>query len=609
MKSDILGKPELIFDNYSVMDPSDSVRSRKEFGIVAFAGKNFGACMNHLEAFYADKNTEIPQLSADSARLSHNPNKIDSVEKLGIFDYVYLQNIRLFLRVKSDKSTMEMFATIPEFSFVFEPISRQFKMATTPLSKQLASKEASSSPAPVTFGYFTFDQNTRLIPLAHDDDGIYEYPAVGFWTTGLIFSDEDMDNSLSLKQTLWGLAAYFLKNTAINLKLSLIKNSYSFIYVCFNGTSSPRYYKVKKVDMSLHDMKFITLKIEHEKIPNTDTLFDTSILFKQTHLSKQTLIEKETNKSSLSFTKSARLDVSEIGIQAETKEPAFDMEKSFMKYVKQNENFYRETLGKMQEQINLLSQAVLSINQTLSIMNLNNTQSIGFMNTVARNQDKHPSQMNFPDITHKSLSISESSNPILLPNEEMKMSKEISEVRKSPKHKRYRTEAAILEKDNHIPNFSDQYAAKAKPIPSNESIDELNESATKPADDKDSEAFDHPKTDVTIKIDSVDHPKPNPHNEKQLVTDQPNFSNEEPIEPRDEDKETSMNDTILQKIHSIEKNKDFMTLSNVIYNNSSIPLPKIHSKFKVYDNSSCSEDSDVETRIEIKKIKEAYLAK
>lgn len=610
MSNDILGKPELLFKDYYVLAQDDLAEYKNEFGFVAFKGNSFASCMNHLDAFFADNNTDIPRLNAENAKSPSSTNKVDSIESLGILDYVYLQNMRLFFRMKSDMTTMEMFATIPEFSFVFEPISRHFKMATTPLSKQLASKEANMQMGTITFGYFTFDQMTRLIPLSYDDEKTYEYPIVGFWTTGLIFSEEDMDNSLSLKQTLWGLASYFLKNTKITLKLSLIRKSYSFIYVCFNGTSSPRYYKVKKVDMSLHDMKFITLKMEHKLSSNTDIVFDTSLIFKQAECTIQAPIDKEANKSSLSFTKSAKLDVSEIGIQAEAKDPSFEMEKSFMKYVKQNENFYRETLGKMQEQINLLSQAVLSINQTLSIMNLNNTQSIGYMNTLNRSQDKRVPQMNFPDITHKSLSISESSNPIILPHEEMKISKTLSEVRKTPKHKRYRTEDVDLEKESEIPNFSDQYATKTKVIPANESTDDINKSLSKPIDAPGSETFENPKMDITIKNESADHIKSESRHEKQqMVTDQPEFSNEEPIEPKEEDKEASMNDTILQKIHSIDKNKDFLTLSHVMNNNSSIPLPKIHSKFKIYDNSSCSEDSDAETRMQIKKIKQAYLSK
>jgi len=610
MKNDILGKPELLFSEYYVLAHDELAEYKNEFGFVSFKGNNFASCMNHLDAFFENDNTEIPHLNAENAKPPSSTNKVDSTESLGILDFVYLQNLRLFFRMNSDLTAIEIFATLPEFSFVFEPISRHFKMATTPLSKQLASKQSSPHPGAITFGYFTFDQMTRLIPLAFDDEKTYEYPIVGFWTTGLIFSEEDMDNSLSLKQILWGLAAYFLKNTKITLKLSLIRKSYSFIYVCFNGTSSPRYYKVKKVDMSLHDMKFVTLKMEHHLTANSDVVFDTSLLLQQSECVLQTPVEKQASKSSLSFTKIAKLDVSEIGIQAEAKDKSFDMEKSFMKYVKQNENFYKETLGKMQEQINLLSQAVLSINQTLSIMNLNNTQSIGYMNTINKSHDRQVPHMNFPDITHKSLSISESSNPIILPHEEMKMSKTLSEVRKSPKHKRYRTEDVILEKESDIANFSEQYIAKQKAIPANDSNEDINQSLSRPNNVKETEASENLRAGATAIGESIEQLKQDsPRVNKQKKMDQPEFSNEEPIEPKEEDKEASMNDTILQKIKSIDKNKDFLTLSHVITNNSSIPLPKIHSKFKVYDNSSCSEDSDAETRMQIKQIKQTYLSK
>ena len=610
MKNDILGKPELLFSEYYVLAHDEPAEYKNEFGFVSFKGNNFASCMNHLDAFFENDNTEIPHLNAENAKPPSSTNKVDSTESLGILDFVYLQNLRLFFRMNSDLTAIEIFATLPEFSFVFEPISRHFKMATTPLSKQLASKQSSPHPGAITFGYFTFDQMTRLIPLAFDDEKTYEYPIVGFWTTGLIFSEEDMDNSLSLKQILWGLAAYFLKNTKITLKLSLIRKSYSFIYVCFNGTSSPRYYKVKKVDMSLHDMKFVTLKMEHHLTANSDVVFDTSLLLQQSECVLQTPVEKQASKSSLSFTKNAKLDVSEIGIQAEAKDKSFDMEKSFMKYVKQNENFYKETLGKMQEQINLLSQAVLSINQTLSIMNLNNTQSIGYMNTINKSHDRQVPHMNFPDITHKSLSISESSNPIILPHEEMKMSKTLSEVRKSPKHKRYRTEDVILEKESDIANFSEQYIAKQKAIPANDSNEDINQSLSRPNNVKETEASENLRAGATAIGESIEQLKQDsPRVNKQKKMDQPEFSNEEPIEPKEEDKEASMNDTILQKIKSIDKNKDFLTLSHVITNNSSIPLPKIHSKFKVYDNSSCSEDSDAETRMQIKQIKQTYLSK
>ena len=88
--------------------------------------------METLECFFADENTSIVHLPGENAKMINSTTKHAVIENHGILDYVYLQNFRLFFKLKADFSSMDIYSVFPNFNFAIQPIASVFKFAATP---------------------------------------------------------------------------------------------------------------------------------------------------------------------------------------------------------------------------------------------------------------------------------------------------------------------------------------------------------------------------------------------------------------------------------------------------------------------------------------------
>lgn len=579
-KSDnIFGKGVYFFEKFYMLDPIEVPNFQDEYNIIGYTNSK-KQCEKIIKAFEKDLNTAIPCLTFENCAKSDKLVKNHGFyENLNLFDFIFLQNYRILMFFNKTEFEFEFSLIFPAFNFVYESIRFLYKMQSSPLAKRLLGKDPSNELAQPTFGFFSKDSSSRLVPLEYDNEDIGKVGLFGFWTYGIEVTDELLDNSKTVKQLVWGLHAHFLKNSKLGPKDYFLQNK-AYFYAAFNKTGSPRAFSTRIVDMdgSSNGISEKMFKIKVEKGIDTEIDF-TMFNPLETNDKEQTFLEPEIDSSlkltklsktqhqkNGSFFRNSNLDLSEIGIQTEIHE-SFEGDQSIIKYIKKNEGFYRQTIDKMQEQINLLSQAVLSINQTLNLINLK--------------QNVHPSQTQTPpllneepnnglnDLTSKSITISESSNQLCLGKDEISRSKILSEVKKSPKHRRYRTEEIQI-----------LHLRKESIVNKNQSEDFTN--------------FAHQKGQ------SIDQNIDNPvENDVETVNQKPTSRNRTP------EVKNNAEESILKKLNDINIKNEY-SLTNV--NNNSIPLPKINTRFQNYNkNTNETDDSEDDNSKDFKNIHKKYV--
>lgn len=602
-RSEIFAKAAYLFDEFYMLSETEIPNFQDEYSLVSYSDSE-KQCMHIINAFVKDLNTEVPKLNAENYPAAR---ETELTENLTPFDFMFLQNFRMLMERVEKREEFELTLVFPAFNFVHELVPFPAKMPSSPLAKRLTSKGAEGDIGAPTFGFFTMDSYSRLVPLEYGDPEVQKVGLFGFWTYGLEVTEDTLRDSKSVKQMIWGLHAYFLKNTRLGPKEHYYPNN-GHVYAAFSHGSRPKAFLARLVDRDagqevIQKRRFkvpfetdVDLNVDfsmHEPVSQPQdprrSLVQTDTIFSST-LSKNFDRAKTNGLPNQSMRSSAALDLSEIGIQTEMRE-SLDEERALVKYIQRNENFYRQTIDKMQEQINLLSQAVLSINQTLNLINLKQSMPTQPLyppppqREIRRCIDDVPNPLY--DSTSKSISISESSNHLILGPETAEVSKMMaSEARRSPRHKRYRTgEMQIITAHKELQtdrNKSLEIDASIPIFRHNDSVQSSNADIL----------IDSPKTSK-IKDPVLTETLPEPK------VQQP------PTQPVQQETPVAK-ESILERLQAVNRQNEH-SFSNQV--NNSIPLPEISKRFQNYKRKSLdSDDSDGEGATDFKSIQKKYVA-
>lgn len=588
-KNDIFGKNVFFFDEFYMLDPQEAPSFQDEYSLISYS-ESEKQCNHIVNSFLKDLNTDLPTLNKSNYPVSPQINLQNSLhEHLTPFDFLFLQNYRVLMSLTPSTSEFDFTLIFPAFNFVYESVAFPCKLQSSPLAKRLLNKDPANEIATPTFGFFTMDSTSRLVPLEYNDPQTQNVGLFGFWTYGVPATDEMLDNSKSIKQLVWGLHSYFKKNTKLGPRDYLFKNGGHF-YAAFNKGQSVKSYSARTVDKESNEPSIVTKRF---KIPfqkhidvNIDfTMFNPIEKTEFDHLTTQedvslpttnTKVFDRVSKVQANSMSPSPLDLSEIGIQTEVRD-SFDEDPSFLKCVQKNEHFYRTTIDKMQQQITLLSQAVFSINQTLNLINLQQHSLPQIPNdSVSKNGfnfiEDH--QNNLQDATSKSITVSESSSLPRVSRDEFISSNVLSDFKRSPKHKRYKTQEIQILVSNKVPP-SDTLKSDSFSITS--SRDQLN---IKNADLGVTQDF---KNGSTQNLDVQD-----------IGIHNLGFSGT-----------ISVKETPLDHLNKINSRNEH-SFSNL--NNNSIPLLEINKRFHNYTKRDAeSDDSDFENGKDFKSIHRKYI--
>lgn len=547
-------KPIYSFDSYSFIDKNETLRYDKEYLLLIY-NNNIEQCERETNLFLNAANIKIPQVDKE------NSQSLDfggGVAKLNIMDIIYLQNFRIFLRI--EKNLLKAGLLYPHLDFLIQEVNILIRYASITLSKQLLNKDDNSLQAK-TFGYLTLTQSGTILPLSLDDtDEISKFAIVGVWTYGEDITDENLKDSQLLKSRVWGLLSHFYIMPKFSCRFTYTKNNPSFLLINFNKKRSPKVFLFKISDkcslnckLSLENFNIYVDEAQGTMYKDNKTkVRSVNIDFSSTsqNPSLETSFHVHPDKSVYSKESQAKnfpqqLPIPVRRIQPEVKELT-ESDVSVIKYIREyqdkNEVFYRKTIEKMQDQISLLSQAIVSINQNLVYLN----------QKVVNVQKEHGGDtFILPDLTN-SHSISESSNNIVFADD-LKNSKTLSEILQVPNNKHYKR---YKTSDVDIIPETEQFFVEDIKFSYNKC---QKKTICKPSEQRLSRA----------EGSSL---------EFQIINDNSSSSLKK-----------EENSSVLTKITKIYDQNEYNSRRE---NNASIPIPKINPKFKRYVPSSDSEVSD-----------------
>lgn len=561
-------KPLYSFDEFYFPDKTDTIEYEHEYTILAY-NNNIAQCKRERDMFFKGSGANVPGLNGQN---SQDPEFRTGLANLNLLDVAYLQNFRIFLKIENDN--LDVGILYPHLDFTIHKANLNIKYAATALNKMLFQK-GEKPLGSKAFGYFTLTHTFILHPLMHDEKNSTQFPKVGLWTFGENITEESLNNCKSTQARVWGLCTHFFKSSNITSRFTVSKDKNIFLFISFNLNSPPQIFVFKITDKSeldcetslehyklnLRDAQGVAYKDSKTKVRSYNIDFSNHASEPSLHTSFE-IHQNPSNFTKQSPNMNSRQDKprSTTGIQADMKEST-DSDMSIIKCLKdyqdKNEIFYRKTIERMQDQIGLLSQAIVSINQNLAILN----QKV-INNTSERVSDTFI----LPDLTTNSLSISESSNNLVFADD-LKVSKTLSEVQidsNNNKHKRYKTDDVEIirqkDLDNHKrKSFDDQ-------------LIQDNKEKTK---NQDSVIFNESNFRYTMR------------------------SKKESLTPDDDIIENS----IVQSLNKMNSEIEYRPTNE---NTNSIPIPKINPKFKRYIPSSDSDSSEHENDKSYKNVKQKY---
>lgn len=598
MKTGSLNKPIVFFKEFFFTGGDTKTVFNQEFIMLAY-NKNQEQCEFERDNYIQERNTALPIINADNIESVEDDKKKRNFINLSLLDMVYLQNFRIFMKVDNKEEHLDFRLLYPHLNFCLQEISWNFKYCSVGLSQKLLGKKDNELSCK-SFGFLTMDSNSRILPLQYDDlDHVFQYPLVGVWIYGEDLSQENLENNKRIQMRVWGVLTHFLKHFKIKCRFSFIKKKTDFLLLSFNKNSQPKMFSTKIVDRSEMDKE---ITVDHFRVDINDEnyirtfkdkqnkdapffLFDFSQIerdYSQYNLLKINRPSSYLSKKSqiLAFSDKNERNMSNsqtIGVQTDQKildDSDFSVLNHIKTHQEKTEGFYRKTIEGMQTQINMLSQALISINQNLAILNqqivssnnqvplFNNYQN-SFQNERASNDTSKG--FIFPDVTTKSLSIS--SNTLNMTDQTPRISKTYSEAQseiKETKPERFTAnDSEILHKKRHSINDEKSFISTNNILPKNNS---------QPVpEEPESRLIKEPK-----EVFDVDD-----YNKLE--------NNEETDKNEEQDKISVPKQDIVKELNKINEEGEF----NINDNNKSIPLPRIHAKFQNLPSSdSDSSDND-----------------
>lgn len=372
-----LNKQIYIFDSFFFIDQNEVPSYEDEYNIISYSLSE-NQCEIHFEHFLKEINSDINYLNFDNFDSDFEEGK-ERVVKLNIIDQVYLQNFRIFFRYGENK--FEFILCFPKINLSFCEI-KMLKFSNISLSSRLISRNNDNPLVSKTFGFITLDQRSRIYPLFFDDEKKYQYPLCGVWVFGFDFTENVLENSLNAKKYLWALIIYFLKNKKIKDRLPLLKKT-GFLFLAFQKNKKCQSYIIKVSDNTknmLIDSEHFTLKIEKTE-ENKNNIDFSELLFKKEQeetsfniITSESLESKEKSKKSFMVNSGIQVDLKDLQKSQDFKnEDSVSQNKNYKEmlenYRTENEKFFMKTIKSMQDQMNMLSQTIFSINQQLLLIN------------------------------------------------------------------------------------------------------------------------------------------------------------------------------------------------------------------------------------------------
>lgn len=565
-----LEKPLYSFSEFFFPEKEDLLDYEKEYVALAYTG-DIEECAKERDLYLNGQSANIPVLNANNIQ---DPDFKEGLTKLSLIDIVYLQNFRLFMKIDNDG--LDMGVLSPHVDFSIQEISINIRYPSIPLCRRLLNKDEESLGSK-TFGYLTLTSTGTVLPLMHDSyKEVTKYAMVGLWTFGEDITEQSLGNCKSAQSRVWGLLAHFFKHSAISYRFTFVKEKAAFLLISFNKNTQPKVFLFKMLEkpdayneislsnynVDFKDFEGVSFKNQKTKIRSFNIDLSNVPREPSLHMSVE-ILPKSNNFFKPSPKLNSRQDrpTSITGFQAEMRE-SVDSDLSLIKCIKnyqdKNEGFYRKTIERMQDQIGLLSQAIVSINQNLALLN----QKI-----MNGQNERATDTFILPDLTTHSLSISESSNNLVFADD-LKVSKTLSEVQVAQtnnRHKRYKTDDIEVIKERDPNSFKEP-----------NSFDNL---VTQDQQQKRPERRNRVPEEPDFKI--------------------PAYDKDESVEPEDEDMQ-------MQVIASLNLMNDAIEYNPKNENTTSIPLPKINPKFKRYMPSSDSDMSDKESAHLYKTAKQRY---
>ena len=379
-----LNKQVYIFDSFYFIDKNEVPSYEDEYNIISYS-MDEKQCEIHFDHFLKEINTEINYLNFDNFDDNYNEVK-ESIVKLNIIDQVYLQNFRIFFKYKD--GAFQFILCFPKINLSYSEIKMP-KFSNISLSSRLISRNNDNPLVSKTFGFITLDQRSRIYPLFFDDEKKYQYPLCGIWVFGFDFTKNILENSLNAKKYLWALIVYFLKNKKIKDRLPLLKKT-GFLFLAFQKNKKCQSYIIKVSDNTkqmLIDSEHFNLKIEKEE--DTNNVDFSELLFqKEQQDTSFNIITSESIESKKSFMVNSGTQVDLKGSLSINK----SCKEMLDNYRTENEKFFMKTIESMQDQMNMLSQAIFSINQQLLLMNQRFLPPQSFNTNFVPNKDFNQTQ-------------------------------------------------------------------------------------------------------------------------------------------------------------------------------------------------------------------------
>ena len=591
-------KPGVYFKEFFFLGEDEGAAFEDEYAIIAY-NKEIGQCVFERDNYRKEKNVKLPKVTSANIELLKKKKSEHDFVSLSLLDMVYLQNFRIFMKCDYKEERLDFNLMYPHLSFCLQEVKWPFKYCSVDLSQKLLQKKEFEEESK-TFGFLTLDSNARILPLAYDDlDNIYKYPLIGVWIYGEKLNCRILEKSERIRSRVWGVLTHFLKNSKIKCRFSFTKNKSDFLLIGFNKGSQVKIFSTKVVDRTEmdHDVTMDTYRVDlndesnffsyNDKIGKQKNYFafDFSKLERENHMSNLLKINKPTSylsKKSQPIEHSTRgnqdMNNSQtIGVQTEQKlidDSDFSVLNHLKSHQERTEEFYEITIKNMQAQINMLSQALISVNQNLAILNQQVVSSnhqlpvFGHQPSFQNEKTSNDTSKTFilPDITTKSLSIS--SNTLNLTDQTPKLSKACSEIYSEgmeAKRKRYMTQDSDIKGKMNLECLDEESIHRSNENEENilvENTTNIREDIKK-EDSSDKEIF---------KL-----------NEFELEEEEDNTK--ERVEFKSEVKKD-----IVEELNKINREKEF----NINENNKSIPLARINPKFKnmVSSDSELSDNDD-----------------
>ena len=544
-----LNKTIYSFDKFYFPDKEDNIDYENEYAMLAY-NNDISQCKRERDLYFKNISTEIPILNA---RNSQSPDTKDGLAHLNLLDIVYLQNFRIFMKLETD--VLETGVLYPHLDFSIQEVNINIRYPSIPLCRMLLNKDDETLGSK-TFGYLTLTVRGTVLPLMHDaDEEVKKYAIVGLWTFGEDISAQSLDNCKSTQSRVWGLFTHFFKTSKISYRYTYTKQKNSFLFISFNKSSAPKIFLFKMTDKSGLESE---ISLDQYKIDYKETqgsiLKDQKTKVKSYNIDLSTIPREPSSHNSFEIQQGYNPPVDRLtsttGIQAEMRE-SVDSDLSYkmrLKYYQEtNDAYFKKTIEGMQDQLKVLSQAIVAINQNLAILN---------QKVMNGHSEKNTDTFILPNLTNNSLSISASSHNLVFADD-LKVSKTLSEVQPvstNNKHKRYKTNDIEVIKEKDLDNLMEP-----------KSLDNQTEN------EKQDKIFEKPSS----------------------LNNSSNFGfttihKAESIEPEDEE----MKNPIMSSLNQMKQETEYNPKNQ---NNGSIHVPKINPKFKRYVPSSDSEISDTES--------------